>query len=133
MSAVAESRPIFHSEADFQHAFAWQLRVHWPSAAVRLETRPLADLRWFLDVAASVEGTRYAFELKYLTRRLEVDIEDERFSLREHSAHDTRRYDVVKDIARLEQIVDGDGADVGCAVVLSNDAGYWQQWAAARG
>lgn len=27
MASLAKGRPIFHSEADFQHALAWQLQT----------------------------------------------------------------------------------------------------------
>ena len=36
MAALARMRPLFHSEADFQHAFAWQLRSAHPDARIRL-------------------------------------------------------------------------------------------------
>jgi len=32
MAALALVRPLFHSEADFQHAFAWQLHSAHPDA-----------------------------------------------------------------------------------------------------
>ena len=37
LSALAEQRPVFHSEADFQHAFAWEIHQQLPMASVRLE------------------------------------------------------------------------------------------------
>ncbi len=37
LSAV---RPIFHSEADFQHALAWTIQLQHPDATIRLEIRP---------------------------------------------------------------------------------------------
>ena len=37
MAALARVRPLFHSEADFQHAFAWQLHSAHPDARIRLE------------------------------------------------------------------------------------------------
>jgi len=40
LGRLAELRPIFHSEADFQFALAWQVKVHAPHVQVRLETRP---------------------------------------------------------------------------------------------
>lgn len=33
-------RLVFHSEADFQLALAWQVQQHDPAMLVRLETRP---------------------------------------------------------------------------------------------
>ena len=37
MTALATKRPIFHSESDFQHAFAWEARNIYPDLDVRLE------------------------------------------------------------------------------------------------
>jgi hypothetical protein len=56
MAAIAHSRPLFHSEADFQHGFAWQLHTTYPDARIRLETRPRPGVR--LDVLALVDGQR---------------------------------------------------------------------------
>ncbi len=125
LADLADVRPVFHSEADFQHALAWQLHELFPQAEVRLETRPLASEAVFLDVFAAVGEQRVAFELKYLVRSLTATVAGEQFRLRSQSAHDVRRHDVVKDIARLERVVLAGAADVGFAVVLSNDSAYW--------
>ena len=45
MDQLARHRPIFHSEADFQHALAWQLQLENPAGRVRLETRPQRGMR----------------------------------------------------------------------------------------
>ena len=37
MQALAQRRAIFHSEADFQHAFAWEIRRLLPESDIRLE------------------------------------------------------------------------------------------------
>jgi hypothetical protein len=125
LAALSSERPLFHSEADFQHAFAWQVHARWPDAHVRLETRPLRGEPIHLDVLVVIGAIRVAFELKYLVRALDVTVAGERFELRNHGAHDVRRYDVVKDIARVERLVSQQVADVGYVVVLANDAGYW--------
>ncbi len=38
-------RPVFHSEADVQQAFAWEVRTQDPTVRVRLETRPAPGIR----------------------------------------------------------------------------------------
>ena len=124
MAALARTRPVFHSEADFQHAFAWQLHVACSEARIRLETRPRPGVR--LDVMADIEGRRVAFELKYLLRDLTTRIDDERFELPFQGAQDVRRYDFVKDIVRLEVLVADHVADTGFAIALTNDPTYWQ-------
>lgn len=125
MHSLAEHRPVFHSEADFQHAFAWQAHVRHPTARIRLELRPDPDVRETVDMLCVIGGERIAVEFKYLVRRFEVTIDGEAFRLHDQGAQPLSRYDVVKDIERLERFCLNDGADVGHAVVLSNDALMW--------
>ena len=40
LTALAERRPVFHSEADFQHELAWLVRERYSDVGVRLE-RPV--------------------------------------------------------------------------------------------
>lgn len=124
MERLARVRPIFHSEADFQHALAWQIQVENPTAAVRLETRPERGLR--LDVLVYVGDERVAIELKYLVARFEGLVASERFELPNQGAHDISRHDVVKDVARVERFAADGVADSGWALVLSNDSSYWR-------
>jgi len=37
LQGLAHCQPIFHSEADFQHALAWRLHELWPEARIRLD------------------------------------------------------------------------------------------------
>lgn len=78
----------------------------------------------YVDLWCTFDGERVAIELKYFTRRLETDFAGERFELRDQSAQDLGRYDFLKDVQRLEALVDGGLADQGFPVVLTNDAGY---------
>ena len=98
---------MFHSEADFQHALAWHIHQAMPESEVRLEVDPLPLGRdkMFLDVWLPKEGV--AIELKYATRGLQVEQDGELFVLRDHRAQDTRRYDFLRDIERLESVVFG--------------------------
>ena len=48
------------------------------------------------------------------------------FELPFQSAQEVRRYDFVKDVARLEVLRAGGAADDGFAIVLTNDPSYWQ-------
>jgi hypothetical protein len=124
MAALARARPLFHSEADFQHGFAWQLHTRYPDARIRLETRPRPGVR--LDVLAVVDGHRIAVELKYLLRDLTATIDGELFELPSQGAQDLRRYDFVKDVARLEVLLRDGLADEGFAIALTNDPSYWR-------
>ncbi len=123
LRALAGRRPVFHSEANFQHALAWQLQLDHPEAQIRLETRPLSGKPVFLDLILMLGSKRFAVELKYLVTTLEADIGGERFILRKQSAHDVRRYDVVKDLCRLEELVRAGGNIVAGTVGWAERAG----------
>lgn len=124
MGSLARSRPVFHSEADFQHALAWQLHTDHPEARIRLETRPRPGVR--VDISAVIDGRRLAIELKYLLRGLTATIEGEIFALPSQGAQDIRRYDFIKDIGRLEILRATGLADDAFAIGLTNDPSYWR-------
>lgn len=116
---------MFHSEADFQQAFAWEARVLDPSLRVRLETRPEPGVRLDLLLAGE-DGRQTAVELKYLVRLWHGEVAGERFELKNQGAQDIRAYDVVKDIVRVERFVAGRPGSNGVVVCLANDASYWR-------
>lgn len=123
---LAGLRPIFHSEADFQLAFAWTVQQRNPKARVRLETRPVPSLPWRVDCDLSIGGIRHFVEVKYKTAKVDVEVKGETFTLPHHGAHLVGRYDVVADLARVERLtVEVQGA-VGHVVALSNDPMYWR-------
>jgi hypothetical protein len=82
LRALADHRPVFHSEADFQHTLAWEIHRSVPRAAVRLEcpvkvpgrTKPL-----HVDVWIEQEGEAIVIELKYKTRTLQASERGELF------------------------------------------------------
>src|SRR4029077_4221383 len=65
-------------------------------------------------------------ELKYKTRKLSLEISGETYSLRNHSAQDTGRYDFIKDISRLEAITASYPEALGYAILLTNEGAYWK-------
>lgn len=125
LNRLAATRPIFHSEADFKHALAWQVQLDDPAARIRLETRPERGMR--LDILIHLPDGTVAVELKYLVARFQGTVEGEQFDLPNQGAHDISRHDFIKDIQRVEHFV-GDGiADRGWAVALTNDQNYWEE------
>lgn len=126
MTGLAETRPIFHSEADFQHALAWEIHQAMPDCQIRLEFNASQDSaeRRYLDLW--LPTLKVAIELKYCTRNLAAAFADERFALKNQSANDVRRYDFLKDIQRIEQSVEDGPAETGIAVLLTNDPLYWK-------
>jgi hypothetical protein len=123
---LAEKRLIFHSEADFQHALAWELQQMYPEAAIRLEYKPAkVKARIYLDIWTTLGVEKIAIELKYKTKSLEVLHQGESFALLNHSAHDCGRYDFLKDIMRLEHVVQKEMDTIGYVIFITNDQAYW--------
>jgi hypothetical protein len=126
LASLADSRPVFHSEADFQHALAWAIHERDKSCELRLELRsPDLPGRAYIDIWLTNGDTATAVELKYKTRKLAVQVGKESFSLLDQSAQDIARYDFLKDIQRLEELVGARGRAKGYAVFLTNDSAYW--------
>lgn len=123
---LANKRPIFHSEADFQHALAWEIHQLCPEYSMRLEFKPPnLNNRFYIDIWATYGGSNVAIELKYKTCGLKVEFKGEKFNLLNQSAQDVGRYDFLKDIQRLEQIVSIHKNVVGYSMLLTNDNTYW--------
>ena len=123
MRSLAKSRPIFHSEADFQFALAWRIQQAMQDCEIRLEFKPILDGNMFLDVWIHTMGV--AIELKYPKRNLDTLHLGERFVLRD-GAPDLSRYDFLMDVQRLEQVVSYyEPTKRGFAVLLTNDPGCW--------
>jgi hypothetical protein len=126
LADLAKKRSIFHSEADFQHAFAWEIHQKLSEASVRLEL-PVQIKSQFLhiDVWVVNKDEVLAVELKYKTRGLSVQIGNEHYRLKDQSAQDIGRYDFLKDIQRLEQVAAVQSNFIGYAIFLTNDSAYW--------
>lgn len=129
MRKLAIKRPLFHSEADFQHALAWRIHEEHPDSSVRLEYKPPINAdtdKMQLDIWLAKLGV--AIELKYKTGKPKHEIRHngESFDLRHHRAHDHGRYDFLKDIWRLERLSAFPDAKAGFAIFLTNDDLYWR-------
>jgi len=127
MENLSKKRPIFHSEADFQHALAWEIHKQLPESAIRLERRySKGNKRIYFDIWIDYKGETIIIELKYKTKEVSVEIDNEKFNLRNHGAWDLGRYDFIKDISRLEKIVLSNKNKTGYAIFLTNDNSYWE-------
>ena len=62
MLRLAQTRPIFPSKTDVQHALAWQLHVEHPGAHPRLEYRPFPGERLYTDSWCELDGWSTAIE-----------------------------------------------------------------------
>lgn len=129
---LAVRRPVYHSEADFQHAFAWEAHQTDPALRVRLETHPEPNVRLDLLLSRTDLERHTAVELKYLTAGWVGDVDGEHFALKNHGAQDVRAYDVVKDIGRLERFVAARQGWNGVFVAITNDPSFWRPVAHGR-
>jgi hypothetical protein len=124
---LAITRPVFHSEADFQYALAWTLQQRRPDRRIRLEYRPDIDEVMNVDIVVTEPtGHVCAIELKYWTKALTAHVDGEAFKLRTQGAHDLCRYDFIKDITRVERLVDVGVANDGWVAAITNDPAYWK-------
>lgn len=127
MTTIAKARPLFHSEADFQHAFAWELHRLASAWEVRLEVPVRTQLTCLhLDLLARSGSSEIAIELKYKTRALTLDLDGEEFSLSSHAAQDLGRYDFFKDLSRVEGFAQSGPNRCGYVIFLTNDSAYWK-------
>jgi hypothetical protein len=126
MRDVAVDRPVFHSEADFQHALAWRIHIARPDAKVRLEVPAFETSRDRLDVRVDLPEGRIPIEVKYWQAPLSwVAADGETFRLINQSAQDMHRAAFTKDVMRIELLVVQDAAVQGWVVALTNDPSYW--------
>jgi hypothetical protein len=126
MGALSATRPLFHSEADFQHALAWQLQRQHPSISIRLEYRSRhLTQRGYVDIWIVDGDDRVGLELKYKTRPLKATVAGEDFELLGQGAQDHGRYDTLNEVQRLEQVVAAAPRATGFLLLLTNDRSYW--------
>lgn len=118
LSSLAARRPVFHSEADFQHELALEIRTLYPTVSVRLEVprRPIGEI----DLILRQGATQMLIELKFKTRGSRFTWQEEEFWLHTQAATPLGRYDALKDIARIEQ-----SGLPGLAIFLTNEPSYW--------
>lgn len=126
LQKLSEKRPIFHSEADFQFALAWQIKELYPNVMIRLEVPYTNDgTNKSLDLLLIEDNKKYPIELKYKAKKATILYNNEQYNLKEHSAQDHGRYDYLKDVKRIEDLkINGDFAK-GYAIILTNEPKYW--------
>lgn len=123
LRGLALKRPLFHSEADFKHAFAWAIQLGAPEARIRLEV-PLDGVH--VDAVVSMDNSIYAIELKYKTKACAFTVGSEQFVLANHGAHPPNRYRFLNDICRLEALVRKRRVKMAWALMLTNEPLYWR-------
>ncbi len=130
LKELSKKRPIFHSEADFQHALAWAIREKYSGLNIRLEKKVILNNEesYYVDIFAFNDNKTVAIiELKYKTKSLNATVNCENFNLKNQGAQDHGRYDFIKDISRLEKALEIYSDGVGFAIFLTNDKSYWKK------
>lgn len=66
--SLSHERPLFHSEADFQHALTWEKHKENPQNKIRLEYNPsFIDENMWIDIwITQPDSRRYVIELNYI-------------------------------------------------------------------
>ena len=127
LNELSKKRPVFHSEADFQHALAWTIHEKYSGLNIRLEKRVILNSEEiYFDIFAFNDSKTVAIEVKYKTKNLDTTVNNEGFNLKNQGAQDQGRYDFIKDISRLEKVLETYRDDVGFAIFLTNDESYWK-------
>ncbi len=127
IESLNHKRKIFHSEADFQFALAWEIRESIPDCQVRLEYSPATiNPAVHIDICVLFKNEIIPIELKYLKKGLKFQENDEQFDLRDNGAQDISRYDFLKDVQRIEYFKQSlPGVKQGYVILLTNDPAYW--------
>ncbi len=132
ISQLKERRKIFHSEADFQFALAWEIQNLYQYANIRLEYSPKEFSEWHIDIIVYIDNKCIPIELKYKTASYEFTppkdnfhIGHETYKLKTHGAQNLGNYDFVKDVERLEKLSTAlPEYYKGYAIWLTNDKAY---------
>jgi hypothetical protein len=127
LNELSKERPVFHSEADFKHALAWRIQEEYPELNIRIEKRViLNEEKVYFDIFAFKDNKIVVIEMKYKTKNLDTIVNSEEFSLKNQWARDCGRYDLIKDISRLEKAMETFYDSTGFAIFLTNDKSYWE-------
>ena len=135
MQELSESRPIFHSEADFQLALFRLINKRKLDCQIRME-EPFSlggKRKRYLDIWLPTKGT--AIELKYFTMNLKAWHGREPFTLKDHISRDLTRRLFLNDVERLERLIrcmeplgdEEQTVKAGYAVLLANDPYLWDR------
>jgi len=122
--SLADKRKIFHSEADFQFALAWEMQeIYGDDVKIRLEfpLRIEYGNSQYIDIVVKYGGQLFPIELKYATDICSF----EEYRLTNQGAKDIKVYDFCKDIERVEcYIGEHDNCEKGYCIFLTNHIGY---------
>ncbi len=123
-------RPVFCSEADFQHSLAIKIsNQNHDLSRIRLEKLiPLKeDKRNYVDLFLDFKDFKAVLELKYKTKKEIIFHDNEEFNLLGHGAQNLGSYAFFKDIQDIESLINKKQIDMGLCLFLTNDSYYWRE------
>jgi hypothetical protein len=122
LSLLSEKRPVFRSERDFQEALHNVLRGE------RLKTEKNKTINGIrVDLWIEQDGKEILIQLRHKTKKLSVEVNGEKYDLKNHGAQDISRYDFLKDVQSIERLCLENPHRMGYAILLTNDHLYWQK------
>jgi len=129
LKTLALRRPVFHSEADFQHELAlelsnhdYQLRLEVPKSVLINRTQVKVEI----DIIATKNGQRTALELKYVKSATKIRVDEEIFDLKNTWGTNLSRFDCLSDARRIDSIILAGHANNGYAIFLTNTSEAWE-------
>ena len=123
LQELAEQRPIFHSERDFQYEVGWAMRSRGVKN-IRME-RPVPKILGKAWARVDIFADDMAVELKYPKANLKTTHHGECFSLLGVPYVNRGVYWFWQDVWRIEQLIKHDKIQRGYAILLSNRPEYW--------
>lgn len=129
VESVMSSLPqrAFHSEAEFQFAFAWELKLKDPSLKIFLEhTMRSGTNSYHVDlIVEETNGDKTGFEFKYKTKKTgNPSAFGLARELLDQGAQNNACYDYLKDVFRLEDLKNQGLISAGYSIMLTNDDSY---------
>jgi hypothetical protein len=130
LSNLSRRRPVFHSEADFQHELALELsraghpvRLEVPHR-VQINDHPI-DVE--VDVLVRTGNAWTAIELKYVKRAATIVHGGETFTLAHTWGTNLPRFDCLADLRRVECLVAAGHVTRGFSVFLTYASDAWSK------
>ena len=125
MESLSCKRGIFHSEADFQFALAWEIKGLYPDCSVRLEVPFRIRMKGRIDILVRLDDDIYPIEVKYIKKTFRYSDGNDHYDL-VNGVHDLDMYNCMVDIMRMENFAEQlAGFYTGYVIWLTNDSAYW--------
>lgn len=139
--SMANKRQIFHSEDDLKFALASCLKDHDENLDIRLEKpehipmvhhleKKTCETKVYVDMVVYKDTEYIPVELKYKTKHCEVTNSvcgrEEVYELTNQNAQDQGKYQVRKDIYRVEQLIEKYNSSTGYVLFITNDKKYME-------